>query len=160
MEDVKLYVEWVGVDLVSGVDICIVWCEFILWYKDIVVELINQVFWCGVVLIIVVVLIVCDDCQVSYFFDYVVIFEQFGIWIWLFVFFLLFVSEIEMMFNLDSNFFYVDFSVVDGDKCVYFESVLGEECVVYYVNFIYKSWCKMGKIFWNSEVWVKFFFII
>ncbi|SUH34376.1 Uncharacterised protein [Salmonella enterica subsp. enterica] len=56
-----------------------------------------------------------------------------------------------MTFNLDSNLFYADFSVADGDKRAHFESVLGEESVVHYANFSHKSWCKTGKTLWNSE---------
>ncbi len=43
MEDVKLYVELVGVDPVSGADICLARRESTAWHKDIVAELINQV---------------------------------------------------------------------------------------------------------------------
>lgn len=43
MEDVKLYVERVGVDPASGADIRIARRESTSWHKDIVAELINQV---------------------------------------------------------------------------------------------------------------------
>lgn len=67
MEDVKLYVERVGVDPASGADIRIARRESTSWHKDIVAELINQVLRCGAALIIVAVLTACDDRQVSYF---------------------------------------------------------------------------------------------
>lgn len=146
MEDVKLYVERVGVDPISGAGIRIARRESTSWHKDIVAELINQVLRCGEALIIVAVLTACDDRQVSYFPDYAAIPEQSGIWTWLPVFFPSSASEIEMTFNLDSNLFYADFSVADGDKRAHFESVLGEESVVHYANFSHKSWCKRGKL--------------
>lgn len=146
MEDVKLYVERVGVDPISGAGIRIARRESTSWHKDIVAELINQVLRCGAALIIVAVLTACDDRQVSYFPDYAAIPEQSGIWTWLPVFFPSSASEIEMTFNLDSNLFYADFSVADGDKRAHFESVLGEESVVHYANFSHKSWCKTGKL--------------
>ncbi len=159
MEDVKLYVERVGVDPASGADIRIARRESTSWHKDIVAELINQVLRCGATLIIIAVLTACDDRQVSYFPDYAAIPEQSGIWTWLPVFFPSSASEIEMTFNLDSNLFYADFSVADGDKRAHFESVLGEESVVHYANFPHKSWCKTGKTLWNSEARAKPFFI-
>ncbi len=116
MEDVKLYVERVGVDPASGADIRIARRESTSWHKDIVAELINQVLRCGATLIIIAVLTACDDRQVSYFPDYAAIPEQSGIWTWLPVFFPSSASEIEMTFNLDSNLFYAEFSVADGDK--------------------------------------------
>lgn len=42
MEDVKLYVERVGVDPASGADIRIARRESTSWHKDIVAELINH----------------------------------------------------------------------------------------------------------------------
>lgn len=50
MEDVKLYVERVGVDPASGADIRIARRESPSWHKDIVAELINQVspVWRGI----------------------------------------------------------------------------------------------------------------
>lgn len=50
MEDVKLYVERVGVDPASGADIRIARRESTSWHKDIVAELINQVapVWCNI----------------------------------------------------------------------------------------------------------------
>lgn len=105
MEDVKLYVERVGVDPISGAGIRIARRESTSWHKDIVAELINQVLRCGEALIIVAVLTACDDRQVSYFPDYAAIPEQSGIWTWLPVFFPSSASEIEMTFNLDSNLF-------------------------------------------------------
>ncbi|ECB5906881.1 rhomboid family intramembrane serine protease GlpG [Salmonella enterica subsp. enterica serovar Virchow] len=78
MEDVKLYVERVGVDPASGADIRIARRESTSWHKDIVAELINQVLRCGATLIIIAVLTACDDRQVSYFPDYAAIPEQSG----------------------------------------------------------------------------------
>lgn len=159
MEEVKLYVERVGVDPVSGAGIRIARRESASWHKDIVAELINQVLRCGTALIIIAVLTACDDRQVSYFPDYAAISEQSGIWTWLPVFFPSSASEIKMTFNLDSNLFYADFSVADGDKRAHFERGLGEESVVHYANFPHKSWCKTGKTLWNSEARAKPFFI-
>ncbi|EBC2385415.1 hypothetical protein CV116_23265, partial [Salmonella enterica] len=98
MEDVKLYVERVGVDPISGAGIRIARRESTSWHKDIVAELINQVLRCGAALIIIAVLTACDDRQVSYFPDYAAIPEQSGIWTWLPVFFPSSASEIEMTF--------------------------------------------------------------
>ncbi len=52
MEEVKLYVERVGIDPASGADIRIARRESTSWHKDIVAELINQVLRCGAALII------------------------------------------------------------------------------------------------------------
>ncbi|EGZ4348825.1 hypothetical protein ACY12_002846 [Salmonella enterica subsp. enterica serovar Portland] len=113
----------------------------------------------SIALIIVAALTACDDRVVSRFPNYAAIPEQSGIWSWLPVFFPASASEIEIITNLDSNLFYADFSVADGDKRAHFESVLGEESVVHYANFSHKSWCKTGKTLWNSEARAKPFFI-
>ncbi len=146
MEEVKLYVERVGVDPASGADIRIARRESPLWHKDIVAELINQVLRCGAALIIVVVLTACDDRLVSYFSDYAAIPEQSGIWTWLPVFFPSSASEIKMTFNLDSNLFYADFSVADGDKRAHFESVLGRRAWFIMPTFLIKAGVKRGKL--------------
>lgn len=146
MEDVKLYVERVGVDPASGADIRIARRESTSWHKDIVAELINQVLRCGAALIIVAVLTACDDRQVSYFPDYAAIPEQSGIWTWLPVFFPSSASEIEMTFNLDSNLFYADFSVADGDKRAHFESVPGRSAWFIMPTLLIKAGVKRGKL--------------
>lgn len=146
MEDVKLYVELVGVDPASGADIRIARRESTSWHKDIVAELINQVLRCGATLIIVAVLTACDDRQVSYFPDYAAIPEQSGIWTWLPVFFPSSASEIEMTFNLDSNLFMLTLAWPTVINARILKACWGRRAWFIMPTFLIKAGVKRGKL--------------
>lgn len=107
----------------------------------------------GAALSIIAVLTACDDRLVSYFPDYAAIPEQSGIWTWLPVFFPSSASEIEMTFNLDSNLFYADFSVADGDKRAHLKGCWGRRAWFIMPTFLIKAGVKRGKLSGIAKRW-------
>ena len=111
------------------------------------------------VLIMLITLTACDDRVEIIFPNYTSIPEQSGAWTWLPVFFPHSATDIEMIFSLDTNLFYADFTLSEPEDRVRFEVALTGAVTGNYPANPLSGWCRQAKTIWNSEAEATLFYI-